>query len=418
MTPAQRDAAQRTTLDRAASLGIAAIHECAGPTISGADDLTALLELASSAPGPQVDGLLGRARIARGSGASPRSRRARCRGRPVRRRSSRLAHRLPQSAPTSTQDTLGASYVSVEEITDHVIACTRAGLQAGFHAIGDAALASVVAGFEAAAGVVGLEAIRLARHRIEHAEMLDADLISRLARLGVVASVQPIFDALWGGSHGMYTARLGLERARGLNPFAAMASAGVPLAFGSDAPVTPLGGWEAVRAAAQHQTSEHALTPEQAFAAHTGDRLVRRGCRRCGDPCSWPAGPPRGLGRRLLLVCRTSRRMPRSPCACARSSPAELSGRIADVSAKLLELDPAVVRRARSLARKAGAPVVKLAKTHTTVSVERAVLRLAGSVRRRRRRNPVGQPAGRQRPRRRRSRARRSAACVGRAATG
>ena len=45
---------------------------------------------------------------------------------------------------------------------------------------------------------------------------------------------------------------------------------------------------------------------------------------------------------------------------------------------KTLELDPAVVRSARRLARKAGAPVVKLAKTHTTVSVERALLRLAG----------------------------------------
>ena len=43
-----------------------------------------------------------------------------------------------------------------------------------------------------------------------------------------------------------------------------------------------------------------------------------------------------------------------------------------------LELDPVVIRKARSLARKAGAPVVKIAKTHTTVSVERAVLRLAG----------------------------------------
>jgi len=43
-----------------------------------------------------------------------------------------------------------------------------------------------------------------------------------------------------------------------------------------------------------------------------------------------------------------------------------------------LELDPAVIRKARALARKAGAPVVKLARTHTTVSVERAVLRLAG----------------------------------------
>src|ERR1700733_2779513 len=43
-----------------------------------------------------------------------------------------------------------------------------------------------------------------------------------------------------------------------------------------------------------------------------------------------------------------------------------------------LNLDPAVVAKARELARRAGAPVVKLAQTHTTVSVERAVLRLAG----------------------------------------
>ena len=43
-----------------------------------------------------------------------------------------------------------------------------------------------------------------------------------------------------------------------------------------------------------------------------------------------------------------------------------------------LNLDPATVRHARSLARKAGRPIVKLATPHTTVSVERAVLRLAG----------------------------------------
>jgi beta-lysine 5,6-aminomutase alpha subunit len=43
-----------------------------------------------------------------------------------------------------------------------------------------------------------------------------------------------------------------------------------------------------------------------------------------------------------------------------------------------LDLDPALVGRARRLARKAGGPVVDLARSHTTVSVERAVLRLAG----------------------------------------
>ncbi|HEY6297815.1 MAG TPA: lysine 5,6-aminomutase subunit alpha, partial [Streptosporangiaceae bacterium] len=47
-------------------------------------------------------------------------------------------------------------------------------------------------------------------------------------------------------------------------------------------------------------------------------------------------------------------------------------------STSKLDLDPALVRQARELAAAAGQPVVELARTHTTVSVERAVLRLAG----------------------------------------
>jgi beta-lysine 5,6-aminomutase alpha subunit len=43
-----------------------------------------------------------------------------------------------------------------------------------------------------------------------------------------------------------------------------------------------------------------------------------------------------------------------------------------------LDLDPTTVRKARSLARTVGRPIVKIAQQHTTVSVERATLRLAG----------------------------------------
>src|SRR5215813_2970631 len=43
-----------------------------------------------------------------------------------------------------------------------------------------------------------------------------------------------------------------------------------------------------------------------------------------------------------------------------------------------LHLDPRVVRKARRLAARAAEPVIALARTHTTVSVERATLRLAG----------------------------------------
>src|ERR1700683_5008385 len=43
-----------------------------------------------------------------------------------------------------------------------------------------------------------------------------------------------------------------------------------------------------------------------------------------------------------------------------------------------LTIDPRVVAEARRLASQAGRPIVDMAKAHTTVSVERAVLRLAG----------------------------------------
>ncbi|HEX6249504.1 MAG TPA: lysine 5,6-aminomutase subunit alpha [Nocardioidaceae bacterium] len=43
-----------------------------------------------------------------------------------------------------------------------------------------------------------------------------------------------------------------------------------------------------------------------------------------------------------------------------------------------LDLDPVTVRKARSLARRVGRPIVDLAQKHTTVSVERATLRLGG----------------------------------------
>ena len=68
-----------------------------------------------------------------------------------------------------------------------------------------------------------------------------------------------------------------------------------------------------------------------------------------------------------------------------------------------LDLDPGTVREARSLARKAGRPIVTMAKRHTTVAVERATLRLAGLQGADAEGTPVGQPADGRRPRRRRA---------------
>jgi predicted amidohydrolase YtcJ len=94
-----------------------------------------------------------------------------------------------------------------------------------------------------------------------------------------MASMQPGFDAAWGGDDGMYAQRLGPERARWLNRFADLAAAGVPLAFGSDAPVTELGPWAAVRAAMHPADPAAAIGADAAFAAHTAG-----GWRAAGRP--------------------------------------------------------------------------------------------------------------------------------------
>lgn len=282
VTPGQRAEAARATRSHAAALGICLLQEMAGPDVSSPEDLTDLLALAGAEPGPAVVAYWGepggvqRARELGAVGAGGDLFADGAIG-------SRTAHLTLEYADAPVT---GRGYLSAQDVRDHVVACARAGLQAGFHAIGDAALASVLAGFAEAAVVVGTPAVRAGRHRIEHAEMLDATMISTMAELGLYASVQPVFDALWGGPHGMYVTRLGPERGAALNPLAQLVAAGVPIVFGSDAPVTPLGPWEAVRAAAYHRTPAQAISVRAAFAAHT-----RGGWRAIGRDDAGVLGP-------------------------------------------------------------------------------------------------------------------------------
>ncbi|MEU6008740.1 amidohydrolase [Streptomyces sp. NPDC047453] len=273
VTPAQRAEAQRAALARAASLGIGSVHECGGPRISSEDDFTGLLRLAAEEPGPRVVGYWAEQDVdkARRLGAAGAAGDLFVDG-SIGSHTACLHARYTDAAHT------GTAYLDAAAVAAHVAACTEAGLQAGFHAIGDAAVTAVVDGVRAAAEKVGLARVRAARHRVEHAEMLTPETVAAFAELGLTASVQPAFDALWGGEEGMYAQRLGVERARTLNPFAALLRAGVPLAFGSDSPVTPLDPWGTVRAAAFHRTPEHRVSVRAAFTAHTrgGWRAVGR----------------------------------------------------------------------------------------------------------------------------------------------
>lgn len=267
--PARRTEAQRAALRRAAALGIGSVHECAGPDISGTEDFTGLLRLADEELLPRVRGYWGELLTREADAERIRALGASGAAGDLFADGSLGSHTAHLHAPYSDAAHTGWAHLGADEIAAHVAACTGAGLQAGFHAIGDAAVTAVVEGVKIAADRLGPQRVRALRHRVEHAEMLTADAIAALAGFGLTASVQPAFDAAWGGEGGMYARRLGRERARTLNPYAALLRAGVPLAFGSDAPVTPLDPWGTVRAAAWHRTPEHRISVRAAFAAHT-----------------------------------------------------------------------------------------------------------------------------------------------------
>jgi predicted amidohydrolase YtcJ len=275
LTTDQRQAAQRSALRRAAELGIGAIHELAGPDISSEDDLRSLLEMVAAEPNhPEVIpywGELGGVERARELGALGAAGDLFADG-------AIGSHTACLRTAYADLDTSGFAYLTASQVRDHAVACTRAGVQAGFHAIGDGAMEAVARGFQEAADIVGTQAMRQVRHRIEHAEMIEPWMVATMARLGVYASVQPAFDRLWGGTTGMYAQRLGPARALTLNPYAAMQAGGVVLALGSDSPVTPLDPWGTVRAAVFHHVPEQRISLTDAFAAHTvgGWRVARR----------------------------------------------------------------------------------------------------------------------------------------------
>ncbi|MGY1633240.1 amidohydrolase [Geodermatophilus sp. SYSU D01186] len=273
----RRRAAQRATREAAAALGIGSLHEMAGPEVSGADDLAGLLALAAEEPGPLVLGYWGEL-AERGGLAVVRELGLTGAGGDLFCDGAFGSHTAALTAPYADRpDTAGSLRFETASLVHHVRACTLAGVQAGFHCIGDAAVEQVLAAVGTVVEELGAAAVRACRHRLEHVEMAGPAAVDRMADWGMVASVQPGFDAAWGGGEGMYAERLGVVRARDCNPFADLSDAGVALALGSDAPVTPMDPWGGVHAAVDHRTPASGLRPFDAFdaATHGGWHAVR-----------------------------------------------------------------------------------------------------------------------------------------------
>ncbi len=104
------------------------------------------------------------------------------------------------------------------------------------HAIGDRAVRTVLDAYDLAWDD-DPAAMAAAAPRIEHASVLPADLIARMAARGVVAGIQPSFAVTDAGILGP---ALGPARAAAAYRWSALAAAGVPMLAGTDYPIEVL----------------------------------------------------------------------------------------------------------------------------------------------------------------------------------
>ncbi|MDF2572256.1 MAG: Amidohydrolase 3 [Sporomusa sp.] len=148
---------------------------------------------------------------------------------------------------------------------ERVAAADKAGLPVSIHAIGDQANHLLLDIFEA---VIKENGPRDRRFRIEHAQHLLPDDIIRMARLGIMASVQPghvYEDGCWAKQ------RIGDKRCQMSYAFRSLLEAGVAVSFGTDWPVVPLNPFLGIYTAITRQTQDGQYpagwVPEQKLSA-------------------------------------------------------------------------------------------------------------------------------------------------------
>jgi predicted amidohydrolase YtcJ len=126
----------------------------------------------------------------------------------------------------------------------------KAGFQLAFHAIGDRANRVALDVFEAVAKANGP---RDRRDRIEHAQVVALEDLSRFAKFNVIASMQPSHqsnDMRWAEQ------RVGAARIKGAYAWATLQKNGARLAFGTDYPVEPINPLRGVYACVTRELPE------------------------------------------------------------------------------------------------------------------------------------------------------------------
>ena len=156
-------------------------------------------------------------------------------------------------------------------LAERVARASAGGITSQIHAIGDAAVRSVLDVLAPGARKQPL------MPRIEHVQMLHPDDRPRFAALGIAASVQPVHL----GSDAAQARKLWGARAEAEGyTWRSLAETGAVLAFGTDAPVEPFDPWPGLALAVRREDprwpeSDGIYAPEQALPL---DRALRGNC--------------------------------------------------------------------------------------------------------------------------------------------
>ncbi len=166
----------------------------------------------------------------------------------------------------------GLMIASVEHLTEVARRARAAGFQSNTHAIGDRGVRNVIDAYEAA-GAGARD-----RFRVEHFQVVAPADFARIARLGIIASMQPTHatsDMYWAEK------RVGPERIKGAYAWRTVLNSGARLALGSDFPVEAVNPWFGIYAAVTRRDQkgwppggwypEQKLTLAEAIRGFTAD---------------------------------------------------------------------------------------------------------------------------------------------------
>jgi predicted amidohydrolase YtcJ len=164
-------------------------------------------------------------------------------------------------------------YHTQERLNEMVAMFHEQGYQVAFHVVGDKAVDMALDAIEYA-----LEKSPRAdhRHRLEHVIVPTPEALDRIKRLGVVVSTSPQWITFFGAG---WEEVFGEERMKQFMPLKTMLDKGIPLAFGCDAPATPLidPKWALIGATSRMTYEMRPIRPEESISMKDALRVHTMG---------------------------------------------------------------------------------------------------------------------------------------------